>query len=432
MIFIIDEEIFMKRITDQKNGDCQPQAVKYIAIYLRLSDEDKKDGILKTESESIINQRSLIHYFIQGHSELSGCPVREFVDDGSSGVNFRRSGIQQLLEEVKKKRVACIIVKDLSRFGRNYIEAGRYLEQFFPQFGVRFIAVVDQYDSFSFPSEIEVGFKNLFSDRYSRDLSKKIKSVKSIQQKQGIYSGGDVPYGYTKGTNRQQIFQPDPEAAAHVREIFFLAAAGNSPSAIAKYLNQHKVPTPGAYKTEHTDQQYQLKNKKRNLWTSLQIRIILQNETYLGTYLCHKSTTNRPREYRQLDVTKYLRFAHAHPALISEEVFESAQKVLKHYKKRGGYKKKSPAYPLAGKIKCGYCGYSARLGGKAPFFYFSCRMGESCGSRFRVKAQELDGLIKVLEYYRNLLLNENCTEAWLHRIELYEGDRIELLVLMAN
>ena len=81
-----------------------------------------------------------------------------------------------------------------------------------------------------------------------------------------------------------------------------------------------------------------------------------------------KSTTNRPREYRQLDVTKYLRFAHAHPALISEEVFESAQKVLKHYKKRGGYKKKSPAYPLAGKIKCGYCGYSARLGGKAPFF----------------------------------------------------------------
>ncbi len=416
----------------QTSEEQQHLSRRYMAIYLRLSDKEKKEGIYKKESDSIESQRNLIHSFIQTQDELSKYPVREFLDDGSSGVHFRRVGVQKLLTEVEKGRIACIIVKDLSRFGRDYMEAGMYLEQVFPRLGVRFIAVTDQYDSFNNSSTIETGFKNLIHDRYSKDLSKKIKSVKLLQQQKGVYSGGDVPYGYKKTAGKQEIFQPDPDTAAYVTKIFSLAASGSSPSAIARYLNQHKIPTPGAYKTQNTKQHYQLKNKKSNLWTSPQVRIILQNEAYLGTYLCHKSTTYRPRESKLLEAAEYFRFEHAYPALISKEKFETVQHTWMHYGKRGRYQKKPPAHPLVGKIKCGHCGYSARLGGRAPSFYFCCRMGENCGSRSRAEAQDLEQIIKIIQLQVELLQIKNQIENRIEKIEIYKENRIEILVLISN
>ncbi len=438
----------MERELYQLNEEIQVFPDKYIAIYLRVSDEDKGVGALKGESDSIANQRSLIYNFIHTHRELSGYPVREFLDDGSTGVTFRRSGIQKLLTEVERNHIFCVVVKDLSRFGRDYIESGMYLEQFFPLMGVRFLSISDAYDSLDNPAGIEIGFKNLIYDCYSRDLSKKIRAVKLLQQKNGCYSGGDVPYGYRKRIDGQEGLQPDPETAGNITTIFSLAADGCSPSAIAGYLNQQKLPTPGAYKKQSAKRKYQLKNKKSNLWTSLQVRIILQNETYLGTYLCHKSIVGRPRERRKLEASEYMRFENAHPALISREVFEAAQHVIKYYEKRGSYRKKASAHPLSGKIKCGHCGYSVRLGGKTPNLYFRCRMGESCGSGIRVNAQVLEEVIQVIHYQLMAFLEDggellffspiqaeplqigDFVKRWIEKIEVYSRDRIEILVLI--
>lgn len=378
----------------------------YVAKYLRISDDDVDVGKGKDESGSISNQRSVLQYFISNHEELSGYPVREFLDDGYSGVNFNRPGVQKLLKEVKENKVACIVVKDLSRFGRNYIEVGDYIEQIFPFMGVRFIAVSDNYDSFNNSGGIEIGFKNLIHDMYSRDLSKKIKSVKHMHQEKGTYIGGDVPYGYVYSGNRKAeqgvgIYQPDPDAAVVVRKIFLLAAEGNTPVHIVKCLNSEGISTPGVYKNKTRNYNYRIKNTKSNLWTSGKIRDILQNEVYVGTYICHKISTVRPREAFWNDESEYMRFENAHEALVSKDIFDAAQKVMEIRGKRGKYKKTGNCHALQGKVKCGCCGYSMNRSSKKPDSDYLCRMGDSCGSHLRIKVQDLENA--VLEILRKLV-----------------------------
>lgn len=199
---------------------------KYIAEYMRISDDDRNLGNNKEkeESNSIGNQRKILQDFIRNHQELSEYLVKEFFDDGFSGVNFNRPGIKALLEEVREGKINCIIVKDLSRFGRNYIEVGDYLEQIFPFMGVRFISVNDHFDSARQFGGIEIGFKNLMHDLYSRDLSKKIKIVKKLYHERGIFSGGDAPFGYQRTTDKYEAYQPDEKTADIVKLIFNLAA----------------------------------------------------------------------------------------------------------------------------------------------------------------------------------------------------------------
>lgn len=375
----------------------------YVAKYLRISDDDVDVGKGKDESGSISNQRDVLQYFINNHEELSKYPVREFLDDGYSGVNFNRPGVQNLLKEIKENKVACIIVKDLSRFGRNYIEVGDYIEQIFPFLGVRFIAISDNYDSFINSSGIEIGFKNLIHDMYSRDLSKKIKSVKRMRQKKGTYIGGDVPYGYVYSGNKKAeqgigIYKSDPDAAAVVRKIFWLAAGGNTLVNIAKCLNDEGIPTPGVYKNQMRNHGYQIKNAKSNLWVSGKVREILQNEAYIGTYICHKISTTRPRESSWNDETEYLRFENAHEAIVSKDVFEIAQKSVQIRGKRGTYKKAENSHALQGKVKCGCCGYSMNRSGKGENTSYQCRMGDSCGSHLWIRVHDLeDTVLKILE-----------------------------------
>ncbi len=370
----------------------------HIAEYLRISDDDADLGGEKKESSSIANQRKVLQDYISRHPEFADHTVKEFLDDGFSGVNFHRPGVQNLLKEVQEKKIACIIVKDLSRFGRNYIEVGDYVEQIFPFLGVRFIAVSDHYDSFMNSGGIEVGFKNLIHDLYSRDLSKKVKSVKHMQQEKGIYSGGDVPYGYVRAANMQnreekKVYLPDPDAAQVVKKIFGLAVDGNTPGRIAKCLNDEKVPTPGAYKNKTANQNYQLKNTRSNLWNSGQVREILQNEVYIGFYICRKSVTIRPREGIKNQKAEYVRLANSHEGLVPEEVFEAAQKMVQVRGRRGNYKKDQNPHVFKGKVKCGYCGYSMNRSGKQGDVRYCCRMGDSCGSHLRINAQILEGVV---------------------------------------
>ena len=193
------------------------------AVYLRLSDDDSDLDSIKTESNSISGQRIIIRNFINNHPDLKNSIIKEYCDDGYSGINFKRPGIIKLLDDVKSGTVNCIIVKDLSRFGRNFIEVGNYLEQIFPVFNIRFIAVNDNYDSnikSGCMSNIEIAFRNLMNEEYSKDISAKIKATKEIQKKQGLYINGIAPYGY-KVKDKQLVV--DNYAAEIVRQIFKMA-----------------------------------------------------------------------------------------------------------------------------------------------------------------------------------------------------------------
>lgn len=399
---------------------------RYIAGYMRISDDDEDLGEGKKESNSIENQRKLIESYVEKHEELSIHLLKEFADDGVSGVSFNRPGVQMLLKEIRENRIQCVVVKDLSRFGRNYIETGDYIEQIFPFLGVRFISIVDNFDSFKNPAGIEIGLKNLIHDLYSRDLSKKIKSTKALMQKQGVYSGGGVPFGYIRddGNGKTADFIPDPEAAQVVRQIFTLAADGNTTTKIADILNKKDIPTPGAYKREHEKIRYQMKNDKRNLWTSSQISLIIQNEVYLGTFVSHKLSTVKPGVVRKIQESEYVKLENHHDKLIEKGVFQKAQKAISTRKKRKGSKENKNPSPLKGKIKCGCCGYgmSFKPSVKKPYYY--CRMGDSCGSHTRIEPDLLENI--VWDILQKMIVV--CCE----KEKAMQGERIEILSAISS
>ncbi len=391
---------------------------KYIAGYLRISDDDDGDlGEGKRESNSIENQRKLIESFVKNHRELSNYQLKEFIDDGRSGVNFNRPGIQLLLEEIKKNKVQCIIVKDLSRFGRNYIEAGDYIEQIFPFLGVRFIAIADNFDSFQNLAGIEIGIKNIMHDLYSRDLSKKIKSTKAIMQKQGNYNGGKLPFGYRRSSEigKQTSYSLDPEAAQIVKKIFALAANGTLTAKIAEQLNQEGILTPEAYQKKHKNMQRQPEHGKKTLWTSSQVASIIQNEAYLGTLVSRKYNTVQPGKEKRTEESQYIKFEGHHQRLIEKDVFETAQKAVQTRKKRNKYKSSQNLSPLTGKIKCGRCGYamSFKHATKHPYYY--CRMGNSCGSHTKIESRLLErAILDMIQKFTDLCHTKNNVkqETW--------------------
>lgn len=319
--------------------------MKYTAIYLRLSsDDDDIDGI-KTESTSIEGQRNIIHSFINNNSELSHTETKEYVDDGYSGCGFNRPAITELLEDLRKGVIGCIIVKDLSRFGRNFVETGEYLEQIFPLLNVRFIAVTDNYDSYkSQITEMSVPLKNLMNEMYSADISKKIKSTLKIHKEKGYFSG-KPPLGYILKDHKLYI---DEKAAEYIRYIFSLAENGTTVTEITKKLNKEKIPTTSEYFGYITN----------TLWVRDTVKRVLQNTVYIGTVTRNKNTNIRPRTEISNDKSEWLIFENSHQPIISRETFEKVQKMFTNKKNgnRGGN-----YYPeFKGKIKCGACGRTVR------------------------------------------------------------------------
>lgn len=217
-------------------------------IYLRLSKEDGD----KEESDSITNQKELIYEYLKSRDDIRIHEVR--VDDGYSGVNFDRPAFQQMLEDIKSGKVNCVVTKDLSRFGRNHIEVGKYLEKIFPYLGIRFIAVNDNYDSILSDTQTDhiiIPFKNLINDAYCRDISIKIRSNLEVKRKKGNFVGAFAPYGYWKSETDKSRLEIDEEAAETVRRIFRMYLQGNSAYRIAEILNTEDALTPMDYKKEH-------------------------------------------------------------------------------------------------------------------------------------------------------------------------------------
>ena len=220
---------------------------KKTAIYIRLSDEDNNiDGIVKAESNSVAAQRILIRDYMQRNGLSDPSDALEYVDDGFSGTNFQRPAFRRMMDDAKHGNIDCIIVKDFSRFGRDHLETGNYLERIFPLLGIRFISVNDQFDSedcMGMTGGMSVALKNIINSMYSKDLSKKVRSAMGTRAAHGEYMAAFVPYGYLKNPENIHQLIPDKEAAEVVRLIFTMAAEGKKKPEIVRFLNEQGTPT---------------------------------------------------------------------------------------------------------------------------------------------------------------------------------------------
>ena len=339
---------------------------KIAALYIRLSVEDAK-----VESMSIENQKLALHKFADSLDEFADMEVQEFVDNGYSGTNFERPAVQELLDGVREGKVKCIIVKDFSRFGRDSLEVGYFMEKVFPLYGVRFISINDDFDSAKLHGDtggINVAFKYLISEFYSRDLSMKYKSAKYVKFKRGEYQSKICPYGYRKSADGRM--EPDSETAPIVRFIFEMAAQGHNTTEIIKELFERKIVTPGEYKKEKGQANHDV-SRCGGIWGRSSVLNILHDERYIGTYIIGKRESREVGStlVRLKDESQWVKIPHHHTAIISKEQFEQVQGNIC----KGKCVKKN-AHPclLGGKVYCGCCQHRMqRIGNKT--FRFHCK-----------------------------------------------------------
>lgn len=332
-----------------------------IAAYYRLSQADETtDG--REESNSIINQRTMIRTYITEHEDLSALPLTEFTDDGFSGTSTDRPAFQKMLNGIKNGEITCVIVKDFSRFARNYIEAGDYIEQLFPFLGVRFIAVTDGYDSEhlgnSDSKNMEMVIKNVINAAYSKDLSAKICASNQVKRNQRQYLGGLRPFGFLPDPKDHHKLIVDPVASQYVKRIFLLAAEGIVTSKIAHILQAENIPTPSAYllETAAVKKNTQSWKQSHDVWDTQKVRSILQNEKYKGTFVAQKIIQTAPcsKHVVKNAPNRIVTVESAHAAIVEPEIFDAAQKILRKNAQRT--KPQTLQYPLKGKVLCGGCG----------------------------------------------------------------------------
>lgn len=308
----------------------------YLAMYLRLSQDDvdiKTDG-LKDESDSIHSQRLLIKRYVHEHADLNRLPILEFVDDGYTGTNFERPGFQRMMSQIRAGSISCVIVKDLSRFGRNYLEVGDYLEHIFPFLNIRFIAVNDHYDSNGYigtTGGIDVAFRNLIYQRYSQDLSEKVKSAMHMKMAKGKYIT-HCPYGYMKKPGVKHEMIPDPVTAPVVRKIFLAAISGKKSTEIAAMLNDMDIPTPMVYKN--------LSRKDMHndaMWSHQAVIRIIKDYKYTGAMVNFKceNETIRASVQRRRKPEEWVVVENQHPPIVSHEEYEEANATLRKVKYTG-------------------------------------------------------------------------------------------------
>ncbi|MCM1560549.1 MAG: recombinase family protein [Butyrivibrio sp.] len=359
-----------------------------VALYMRLSSEDAHAG----ESYSIGNQRDLLYRYIRENREFDGCSILEFSDDGYSGVNFDRPGIQKLLS-LAGKTVDCILVKDFSRFGRNLVEVGDYLDQIFPFLGVRFIAVNEGYDSgkgLGSSVSLDVSLKAFVYEMYSRDVSEKVRNVKQAKMRKGEYQCAIAFYGYKKSEVIKNRLEIDGPAAEIVRKIFHMAGEGMRPSQIALKLNEEGILSPLMYrKANHTDRMRGWKVVGDAVWMRGNVRRILSDERYTGCLIGHKRTKPDISAKRTVGLPQeeWIVARNTHDAIVSEQEYRKAQEVLKHYIPQGPQKK--PFQRFRGILKCACCGRAlVRKARKIPYFICLTSMSIKDTDCIKVRLEE--------------------------------------------
>lgn len=290
------------------------------AAYVRLSVLDNGQDT----DESIINQKTMLTEFIKLCIDLQ--LVQCYVDNGKTGTDFERSGWRNLMDDIRQEKIKCIVVKDLSRLGRNYIEAGEYVEKIFPRFGVRLIAINDRYDSENILFQgngLELSLRNLINDLYSKDISKKVKSSFESKKNSGEYIGSCAPYGYILSDNH---LYPDESVKAIVKRIFQLKIKGIPNHKIASILNAESIPCPSKYKCECKEKRY--RKYTDALWQSQAIGRILRNEVYIGNTVYKHDCSIYSQKPRKLPTQQWQRIENTHEPLVSRQIFEQVSAML--------------------------------------------------------------------------------------------------------
>lgn len=344
-------------------------------LYIRLSDADD-DLKFKTESESIANQRTLLYRYIKSRKEFDSYDVVEFVDDGYSGTNGNRPSFERMIESLKKGEAHIVMCKDFSRFFRDYVEIGDYLERIFPFLEVRFIAVNDGYDSDEYKGStagMEVVMKYIVYSYYSKDLSQKIKTVMSSRKSKGEFVSSQAPYGYMKDPNVKRKLTPNPDTAPVVRRIFELALAGKKVGEIAQTLNDEHIETPGAYfmRTNPKSKKFRKNTSSENCWSSFNVREILKRKEYTGVLVSNRKIwkgLNSPRTLCR-DESEWVIIPDCHEPIVSEEEYEQAQKVIVKF---GKYERGTKKYLLRRLLHCGICGRAMQRQAYAKRIYYVC------------------------------------------------------------
>lgn len=371
------------------------------AIYVRLS---KEDGDIadakKAESNSISNQKSLILNFLKDKDDIEVVSIRE--DDGYTGTNFDRPAFQLMMQDVKEGRVNCVVVKDLSRFGREYIDSGRYIERLFPAMGVRFIAVNDGIDSIrnDQSSEIVVPFKNLINDAYARDISIKIRSSLEAKRQNGEYVGNYCAYGYQKDENNHNRIIPDEYAGHIVQDIFKWVVNGMSLDTISEKLNTMGVLSPMEYRKSKGEKFYtSFKKNEASLWTPTAVRRIVTNPIYIGTLIQGKVTSpnHKVKTHFEKEPEKWAVVKENHEALISKKEFDTVQRLLSIDMRTSPGKNK--VYLMSGIAVCADCGAlmtrkTSKSGGRT-YSYYMCsnnKKNKRCTSH-RIREDKLEEIV---------------------------------------
>ena len=380
-----------------------------VAMYLRLSQDDEKyDKDFKAESNSISNQRLQIQDYIDKNEDME--LAKEYVDDGYSGINFERPAFKEMMEDVITGSINCIVVKDLSRFGRDYIDSGRYLQRVFPSLDIRFIALNDNYDSFT-ASETEknlvIPFKNFINDNYCRDTSAKVRSVCKVKRKQGQFISNYAPYGYEKDKEDKHKIVIDKEVEYVVRKIFSMKLEGYSSYSIAKHLNDNGIPSPMEHKkAKGIRYKTGFSTKAVAKWDTPSVNRILINEIYIGTLQQGKREKINYKLDKVVSKNKsdWIEIEDNHEAIIDPHDFEIVQKLLKCDIKAKTVGEKADLF--SGLLFCKDCNAQMTKKvdkrGKTPTVYYICssyNKGHNC-SRHSIKQEELQRtVLEMIRHY---------------------------------
>ena len=320
-----------------------------VAIYIRLSREDGD----KEESDSVGNQRKLLTEYVAKKEDFILYDI--YVDDGYSGTNFNRPSFQRMIADIEDGKVNCVVVKDLSRFGRDYIDTGRYLERYFPELGVRFISVTDSIDSMKQAYDMLLPIKNIFNEQYARDISKKIQATVKSKQKAGEFIGAFTSYGYKKSPVNKNKLVIDDYAADVVRRIFSLYIQGYGKQRIAKLLNAEGILCPAEYKKVNGEN-YKNCNRLESTtyWSYSTINSILHREMYVGNMVQGTKHQRMRSKQKKMSKEDWIIVENTHEPIIDKETWEKAQSLLK--KRTRELDLETNKNIFAGFVKCGDCG----------------------------------------------------------------------------
>ena len=371
-------------------------------LYMRLSVEDND----KLESDSIKNQRELLRAYAESHPELE--VVDEYVDDGYTGTNFDRPAFSRIMQDCEAGRINCIVVKDLSRLGRNFIGMGKLMERVFPQKGIRLIAINDNYDNAkenSAADDVVVPFKNLLNDSYSRDISTKIRSQLAVKCRRGEFIGNYAPYGYQKDERNHNHLVVDDYAASVVRDIFQWRMDGMSAQRIADKLNHSGVLSPSEYKRLAAGTYRSgFRSGEKAKWQATQIIRILTNEIYLGTMVQGKrqKVNYKVKKIRDVAPENWIRVRETHEAIITRQLFDTVQEVIKLDTCAG--EGQETVHLFSGIVECGSCHQSMvrRMTSKngKRYFYLHCSTYKNhggCTSHIISESKLYDVVLKALQ-----------------------------------